>query len=106
MKDEDFVDFDIFEITGFDPTPHINEWREYRCKHRDTWMTLEYKILKMSEMTTDHLTNCRNMLDRAAPENGRDTLAYEGLTSELEKRKSFVYNFKNKLKNTLTSWYQ
>ena len=56
---------------------------EYRKTRKNTWLTRERKILHVSDMDTDHIVSCINMLERAGQQ---DTLSYEGLTEEVNRR--------------------
>lgn len=53
---------------------------DYRKTRKNTWLTRERKILHVSDMDTDHIISCINMLERAGQQ---DTLSYQGLTQEL-----------------------
>jgi hypothetical protein len=59
------------------------DFKEYRKRHRTTWLTKEREILLMSNMETSHIISCINMLEKL---DQQYTFAYSGLIEELRKR--------------------
>lgn len=65
-------------------TTDCNEdFKEYRRRHRTTWLTKEREILVIADMETSHIISCVNMLERL---DQQYTFAYGGLIEELRKR--------------------
>jgi hypothetical protein len=64
-------------------TPNTADFKEYRRRHRMTWLTKDREILLMSGMETSHVISCINMLEAL---DQQYTLAYGGLIEELRKR--------------------
>jgi hypothetical protein len=64
-------------------TPNTVDFKEYRRRHRMTWLTKDREILLMSSMETSHVIGCINMLEAL---DQQYTLAYGGLIEELRKR--------------------
>lgn len=64
-------------------TPDTMSHKEFRMRHSNAWMTKERKILRISSMETSHILHSINMLERAGQ---NDTKAYQGLTTELNRR--------------------
>ena len=64
-------------------TPNNADFKEYRRRHRMTWLTKDREILLMSSMETSHVISCINMLEAL---DQQYTLAYGGLIEELRKR--------------------
>jgi hypothetical protein len=64
-------------------TDRNEDFKEYRRRHRTTWLTKEREILLMSNMETSHIISCINMLERL---DQQYTFAYGGLIEELRKR--------------------
>ena len=64
-------------------TPNHADFKEYRRRHRMTWLTKDRKILLIKHMETSHIISCVNMLEALKQD---DTLAYNGLIDELRKR--------------------
>jgi hypothetical protein len=64
-----------------------NVWLEHRQKNNKTWMKLDGTIVKIKDMSTNHIINCIKLLDNAdACINATQLPAYKGLTKELNKR--------------------
>lgn len=59
------------------------DFKEYRRRHRTTWLTKDRKILLMRDMETSHIISCINMLEKLDQQR---TFAYSGLIEELRKR--------------------
>lgn len=64
-------------------TPDDIDFKKYRETHGATWLTQKRDILWISDMETEHIISCINMLERAGQEH---TQAYSGLTTELNIR--------------------
>jgi hypothetical protein len=64
-------------------TDRNEDFKEYRRRHRMTWLTKEREILLMANMETSHIISCINMLEAL---DQQYTLAYGGLIEELRKR--------------------
>jgi hypothetical protein len=64
-------------------TDNLADFKEYRRRHRMTWLTKDRKILLIKHMETSHIISCVNMLEALKQD---DTLAYGGLIDELRKR--------------------
>ena len=64
-------------------TDNHADFKEYRRRHRMTWLTKDRNILLMRDMETAHIISCVNMLEALKQD---DTLAYGGLIDELRKR--------------------
>ena len=64
-------------------TPNNADFKEYRRRHRMTWLTKDREILLMRDMETSHVIGCINMLEAL---DQQYTLAYGGLIEELRKR--------------------
>jgi hypothetical protein len=64
-------------------TDNLADFKEYRRRHRTTWLTKDRKILLMRDMETTHIISCVNMLERL---DQQYTFAYSGLIEELRKR--------------------
>ena len=64
-------------------TPNNEDFKKYRETHGVTWLTQKRDILWISDMETEHIISCINMLERAGQEY---TQAYTGLTTELNLR--------------------
>jgi hypothetical protein len=64
-------------------TDRNEDFKEYRRRHRTTWLTKEREILLMANMETSHIISCINMLERC---DQQYTFAYSGLIEELRKR--------------------
>jgi hypothetical protein len=77
MNDEEQLVWDILS------TPNNADFKEYRRRHRTTWLTKDRKILLISDMETAHIISCINMLERL---DQQYTFAYSGLIEELRKR--------------------
>jgi hypothetical protein len=77
MTEEQQLAWDILS------TPNNADFKEYRRRHRMTWLTKEREILLMSSMETSHVISCINMLEAL---DQQYTLAYGGLIEELRKR--------------------
>jgi hypothetical protein len=77
MNDEEQLVWDILS------TPNNADFKEYRRRHRKTWLTKDRKILLISDMETAHIISCINMLERL---DQQYTFAYSGLIEELRKR--------------------
>ena len=75
-SDEEFM-WDVLS------TPDNISHKEYRRTHGKTWLTKDRKILRISSMETSHIINSIDMLKRAGQQ---DTKAYQGLTTELNRR--------------------
>lgn len=67
-------------------TPNNADFKEYRRMHYATWLTKERKVLLISDMETNHIISCINMLEAVGQQ---DTLAWAGLIDELKKRGGF-----------------
>ena len=59
------------------------DFKEYRRRHRTTWLTKKREILVIADMETSHIISCINMLERC---DQQYTFAYGGLIEELRKR--------------------
>jgi hypothetical protein len=77
MTDDQQVVWDILS------TDRNADFKEYRKRHRTTWLTKEREILLMSNMETSHIISCINMLEQL---DQQYTFAYGGLIEELRKR--------------------
>ena len=77
MTEEQEVVWDILS------TDRNEDFKEYRRRHRTTWLTKEREILLMANMETSHIISCINMLERL---DQQYTFAYGGLIEELRKR--------------------
>jgi hypothetical protein len=77
MTEEQQVVWDILN------TDRNEDFKEYRRRHRTTWLTKEREILLMANMETSHIISCINMLERC---DQQYTFAYSGLIEELRKR--------------------
>ena len=55
----------------------------YRKKYSKTWLTKERKILRIADMSTEHIASCIDLLRRF---NQKNTKAYRGLVAEMRKR--------------------
>jgi len=77
MTEEQQVVWDILN------TDRNEDFKEYRRRHRTTWLTKEREILLMANMETSHIISCINMLERL---DQQYTFAYSGLIEELRKR--------------------
>ena len=77
MTEEEQLAWDILS------TPSHADFKEYRRRHRMTWLTKDREILLMSGMETSHVISCINMLEAL---DQQYTLAYGGLIEELRKR--------------------
>jgi hypothetical protein len=64
-------------------TDRNEDFKEYRRRHRTTWLTKERQILVIANMETSHIISCINMLERL---DQQYTFAYGGLIEELRKR--------------------
>jgi len=64
-------------------TDRNEDFKEYRRRHRTTWLTKEREILLIANMETSHIISCINMLERLEQQY---TFAYGGLIEELRKR--------------------
>ncbi len=64
-------------------TDNHADFKEYRRRHRMTWLTKDRKILLIRDMETTHIISCINMLERL---DQQYTFAYSGLIEELRKR--------------------
>lgn len=62
-----------------------NCWEQHRLKHRNTWMLRDKTIMRLKDMTTQHIRNSITMLENME-DDWTDCPAYEGLQEELEKR--------------------
>ncbi len=80
MNDEKQLAWDILS------TPNNADFKEYRRLHYATWLTKERKVLLISDMETNHIISCINMLEAVGQ---RNTLAWAGLIDELKKRGGF-----------------
>lgn len=67
--------------------PLYDVFYAYRCKHGDTWMTLNDGIIDICDMTTSHIINSIKMLERAGQV---ETKAYHGLHKEFSKRNNYA----------------
>ena len=77
MTEEQEIVWDILS------TDRNEDFKEYRRRHRTTWLTKEREILLMANMETGHIISCINMLERL---DQKYTFAYSGLIEELRKR--------------------
>ena len=77
MTDDQQVVWDILS------TDRNADFKEYRKRHRTTWLTKEREILLMSNMETSHIISCINMLEQL---DQQYTFAYGGLIEERRKR--------------------
>jgi hypothetical protein len=78
IYDDPQLTFDVLRI------PNINnQWQKYRLLNDKVWLTREKKKIKMTKMSTGHIVNCIKMLEIS---NQKNTRAYRGLVSEIEKR--------------------
>ena len=64
-------------------TPDDIDFKKFREEHDDFWLTKEREVLWISSMTSSHIVQCMNMLERLEQDN---TKAYKGLTNELKRR--------------------
>lgn len=76
--DADFV-WDILS------TPLDADWDDFRYKHKDIWLTLDRKILRIKDMNSDHINSCIALLVRKGQQ---DSAAFYGLTTELARRET------------------
>lgn len=56
---------------------------DFRKQHKRAWLTKERKIILMSNMETEHIISCINMLESLGQ---TDTVSYQGLIEEVERR--------------------
>lgn len=77
MTEEQEIVWDILS------TDRNEDFKEYRRRHRTTWLTKEREILVIANMETSHIISCINMLERL---DQQYTFAYSGLIEELRKR--------------------
>jgi hypothetical protein len=77
MNNEEQLAWDILS------TPNHADFKEYRIRHRNTWLTKDRRILLIRDMETKHLISCMNMLEALKQEY---TEAYAGIIDELRKR--------------------
>jgi len=77
LTEEQQLVWDIFS------TNNHADFKEYRRRHRTTWLTKDRKILLIRDMETTHIISCINMLERL---DQQYTFAYSGLIEELRKR--------------------
>lgn len=64
-------------------TPDNVDFKTYRETHGTTWLNQKREILWISDMETEHIISCINMLER---NDQQYTKAYDGLTTELNIR--------------------
>lgn len=64
-------------------TPDDIDFKKFREEYDDFWLTKEREVLHISSMTSSHIVQCINMLERCNQDN---TKAYKGLIKELNRR--------------------
>lgn len=69
----------LFDIIALRKNPFL----EHRKRYSSKWMKVDGTVVKIKDMSTDHILNCIKLLDRADQDNTR---AYAGLKKELLKR--------------------
>ena len=73
-------------------TPDNVDFKKFREEHDTFWLTKEREYLYIRDMSTAHITQCINMLERLGQEYTR---AYDGLTSELNRRYKEGWAYEN-----------
>lgn len=71
----------VMKKDGSDP------FLQHRKHNVTTWMMRDGSVIKIADMTTDHIQNCIKMLESG---NQQNTCAYVGLTNALEKRQDVI----------------
>lgn len=60
-------------------------WIHRRYEHSDNWMTLDGRVLKLTEMEANHISNCIAMLERADHDYS-DCPVLHNMKAELQRR--------------------